>query len=216
MSARRAFKSMQTNDPWALESTFMAPDSNESSQLESPTHEVYLFLHKMEMDQEGLIRVPQMHWSTDPSGQIPMSAEAVEALGLETSIEVVLGTRSWEAYYYKALCELHHTCGFDPHGDEIARFLDLPLYEVVNTEPCDDTNPDLCTGHGGTGGRFGCSYACSQRLNNLNERGMEESNNFKDGDFNHSQSSLVTCASSGICNGKACNYLQMTSFYTVP
>ncbi|KAF7349756.1 hypothetical protein MSAN_01702700 [Mycena sanguinolenta] len=86
------------------------------------------------------------YWSLDPSGSKPLSHEEAANLGflsmeLKTEVRVVF----WDDAVYSAQRKFHVAKGFDPDGQDVARELGHPLYElsvsVANVQE-EDSAPD--------------------------------------------------------------------------
>jgi hypothetical protein len=73
------------------------------------------------------------YWSTDPSGTERLSTEDATDLGfpsIEFTMEV--GGYSWDERVYTGLRTFHRAKGFDPDSQDVARHLNLQLYELSN------------------------------------------------------------------------------------
>jgi hypothetical protein len=71
------------------------------------------------------------YWSPDASGTERLSTEEATELGFP-SIEFKMEVRgtSWDESVYAGLRTFHRAKGFDPATQEVARHLDLPLYQL--------------------------------------------------------------------------------------
>ncbi|KAF7369652.1 hypothetical protein MVEN_00296200 [Mycena venus] len=72
------------------------------------------------------------YWSLDPAGIERLSTEQAISLGfpvIASTTEVEF--YSWDASVYAGLRQFHHAKGFDPDSRDVARHLDLPLFELL-------------------------------------------------------------------------------------
>ncbi|KAJ7846606.1 hypothetical protein B0H14DRAFT_2771694 [Mycena olivaceomarginata] len=96
----------------------------------------YLFLCPLPELQSGRctwLEIPDCiaYWSTDPLGAKRLSAGEAEVLGFPSiRTEVEITGQSWCGSVYQGLRYFHHGKGFDPDSQNIARYLQLPLFRV--------------------------------------------------------------------------------------
>lgn len=70
------------------------------------------------------------YWSSDPSGVNLLSAEAASDRGFPAiELRTAVYGRSWDASVYAGLQQFHAAKGFDPLGQDVARYLCRPLYQ---------------------------------------------------------------------------------------
>ncbi|KAJ6464395.1 hypothetical protein C8R45DRAFT_498925 [Mycena sanguinolenta] len=75
------------------------------------------------------------YWSLDPSGVDRLSHEAAKTLGFpEIRIESRIDANSWASSVYKGLRRFHQGKGFDPYSQDLARYLDYPLFEISSNK----------------------------------------------------------------------------------
>ncbi|KAJ6462847.1 hypothetical protein C8R45DRAFT_523886 [Mycena sanguinolenta] len=73
------------------------------------------------------------YWSLDPTGADRLSQEEAIRLGFPPFelVTQVYGY-SWDYSVYEGLCRFHQAKGFDPYGQDVARQLGLPLYQLCS------------------------------------------------------------------------------------
>ncbi|KAJ7095565.1 hypothetical protein C8R44DRAFT_553951, partial [Mycena epipterygia] len=107
-----------------------------SPQTSTKLPQGFLFLCPLEglRSHNGIwLRNPECpaYWSLDPSGSQRLNPEAASRLGFAClQLEMNVHGRSWHESVYTALSRFHVSKGFDPNGQEIARHLRQPLYEL--------------------------------------------------------------------------------------
>jgi hypothetical protein len=70
-------------------------------------------------------------WSLDPSGAAPLSTEDAKILGFPViHIDTFIYGFSWDHNVYDGLHRFHQGKGFNPETEELARYLDYPLYKL--------------------------------------------------------------------------------------
>ncbi|KAJ7615554.1 hypothetical protein FB45DRAFT_1008432 [Roridomyces roridus] len=70
-------------------------------------------------------------WSLDPNGQPRLSADEANSHGFPAvHMEMDVSGQSWDAGVYVALREFHAAKGFDPHSQELAIHMGVPLYQL--------------------------------------------------------------------------------------
>ncbi|KAJ7121934.1 hypothetical protein C8R46DRAFT_105497 [Mycena filopes] len=97
----------------------------------------YLFLCPLEDFQVGpsSFRWPDCpgYWSLDPLGIEHLSTDEATCLGFPpVSLTTRIWGRSWDASVYAGIRQFHAAKGFDPDGQEVARHLGYPLYELCS------------------------------------------------------------------------------------
>ncbi|KAJ7854239.1 hypothetical protein B0H13DRAFT_2081341 [Mycena leptocephala] len=71
------------------------------------------------------------YWSLDPSGSQRLSPEEVSRLRFPSlKLEMKVHLLSWPESVYEGLSRFHAARGFDPNGQDLARHLGQPLYEI--------------------------------------------------------------------------------------
>ncbi|KAJ7095561.1 hypothetical protein C8R44DRAFT_989486 [Mycena epipterygia] len=71
------------------------------------------------------------YWSLDPLGRQRLDREEASSLGFPAlKLEINVSGYSWDESIYAALSYFHAGKGFDPNGQDVARHLGLPLYEL--------------------------------------------------------------------------------------
>ncbi|KAJ6555892.1 hypothetical protein B0H19DRAFT_947793 [Mycena capillaripes] len=73
------------------------------------------------------------YWSLDPLGVERLTAEEATELGFPSvRFNTIICGRSWDASVYAGLRQLHKAKGFDPDGQDVARHLGDPLWQLSN------------------------------------------------------------------------------------
>ncbi|KAJ7038413.1 hypothetical protein C8F04DRAFT_1089064 [Mycena alexandri] len=71
------------------------------------------------------------YWSFDPLGVERLTAEEAKHVGFPSMhLTAVVWGRWWDASVYTGLRQFHAAKGFDPDGQDVARHLGYPLYEL--------------------------------------------------------------------------------------
>ncbi|KAJ6505015.1 hypothetical protein C8R45DRAFT_791677, partial [Mycena sanguinolenta] len=71
------------------------------------------------------------YWCLDPSGRGPLSDEEASDLGFPPiGLKTTVGAVSWNDTVYARLRQFHVARGVDPDGQDVARELDYPLFEL--------------------------------------------------------------------------------------
>ncbi|KAJ7869823.1 hypothetical protein B0H13DRAFT_2062604 [Mycena leptocephala] len=71
------------------------------------------------------------YWSLDPSGSQRLSPEEVLRLRFPSlKLDMKVHLLSWPESVYEGLNRFHAAKGFDPNGQDLARHLGQPLYEI--------------------------------------------------------------------------------------
>ncbi|KAJ7035726.1 hypothetical protein C8F04DRAFT_1097237 [Mycena alexandri] len=97
----------------------------------------YLFLCPLTHLQSGTpmgFRFPECvaYWSLDPWGLQKLSVESAQSLGFPSPVlSVHLSGNRWDNAVYAGLQQFHRGKGFDPESQEVARYLDIPLYQLL-------------------------------------------------------------------------------------
>ncbi|KAJ7095588.1 hypothetical protein C8R44DRAFT_718197 [Mycena epipterygia] len=110
--------------------------------------EGYLFLCPLEdlRDGEGtFLGNPECpaYWSLDPSGIQTLSPEEASSLGFPSlNWKTCVRGCSWDEGIYAALSRFHAAKGFDPNGQDIARHLGQPLYELSSAPNVDSAHSE--------------------------------------------------------------------------
>ncbi|KAJ6502733.1 hypothetical protein C8R47DRAFT_214418 [Mycena vitilis] len=70
------------------------------------------------------------YWSFDPLGTHPLSMEEANKAGFpKLQFTTIVRRMSWDSSVYAGLSKFHQAKGFDPYSQDVARHLDLPLYQ---------------------------------------------------------------------------------------
>ncbi|KAJ7057439.1 hypothetical protein C8F01DRAFT_991836, partial [Mycena amicta] len=73
------------------------------------------------------------YWSLDPLGHSRLSREDARARGFPDPVISRHGHKyRWDALVYEEIRAVHIAKGFDPDGQEVARHLGYPLFELVS------------------------------------------------------------------------------------
>lgn len=106
----------------------------------SHVEEVYLFVGRFEVNEEGIARRPRAYWSFNPLGGKnvagdfvvdEMSSMEIEVLRLAPpSIKMRSWGATWDKAHYDAIRQFHWLCGFNPDSRDVAEFLGLPIIQV--------------------------------------------------------------------------------------
>ncbi|KAJ7018580.1 hypothetical protein C8F04DRAFT_1151066 [Mycena alexandri] len=97
----------------------------------------YLFLCPLTHLQSGTpmgFRFPECvaYWSPDPWGLQRLSVESAQSLGFPSRVlSVHLSGHRWDNAVYAGLRQFHLGRGFDPESQEVARYLGIPLYQLL-------------------------------------------------------------------------------------
>ncbi|KAJ7337025.1 hypothetical protein DFH08DRAFT_648965, partial [Mycena albidolilacea] len=71
------------------------------------------------------------YWSFDPTGADPLRSEDAANLGFPSlKLSTTVWGYSWDASVYTGIRQFHRAKGFDPDGQDVARQLGCPLYEL--------------------------------------------------------------------------------------
>ncbi|KAF7342842.1 hypothetical protein MSAN_02000300 [Mycena sanguinolenta] len=72
------------------------------------------------------------YWSLDPSGSNPLSLDEASNLGFPfITIRTEVRWYHWDETVYDGMRKFHHGKGFDPESQDVADYLDCPLYELT-------------------------------------------------------------------------------------
>jgi hypothetical protein len=75
------------------------------------------------------------YWSLDPCGTDRLSVEEATWAGFPTfRLTTTLFGRSWDTNVYEGLRNFHRGKGFDPDTQDLARYLQYPLYELSSKD----------------------------------------------------------------------------------
>ncbi|KAJ7095584.1 hypothetical protein C8R44DRAFT_718195 [Mycena epipterygia] len=110
--------------------------------------EGYLFLCPLEdlQDDDGRwlpnLKCPA-YWSLDPSGSNTLSPEEEYSFGFPSpKVEMHIAMRAWDGNIYAALSHFHAGKGFNPNGQDVARHLGQPLYELSSGPNVDSAHSE--------------------------------------------------------------------------
>ncbi|KAJ7895214.1 hypothetical protein B0H14DRAFT_2681616 [Mycena olivaceomarginata] len=109
---------------------------------EGTLQKAYIFLQPVSVTQHSTrigLDFPgsdQVYWSLDPTGNVRMTQDECDCLGLPRLQFRFLPTgRFWHEYQYNAIRELFQAKNFDPHSYDVTRLLGLPLAEIESNIP---------------------------------------------------------------------------------
>ncbi|KAJ6456752.1 hypothetical protein C8R45DRAFT_844735, partial [Mycena sanguinolenta] len=72
-----------------------------------------------------------VYWSFAPSGSKPLNDEEAASLGFPSiTARTMVHLRSWNETVYAALRKFDECKGFDPEGQDLAKELGYPLFEI--------------------------------------------------------------------------------------
>jgi hypothetical protein len=109
---------------------------------EGTLQKAYIFLQPVSLTQYSTrigLDFPesdQVYWSLDPTGNVRMTQDECDRLGLpRLQFRFLPVGRFWHEYQYNAIRELFQTKNFDPHSYDVTRLLGLPLAEIESNIP---------------------------------------------------------------------------------
>ncbi|KAJ7874857.1 hypothetical protein B0H13DRAFT_1632936, partial [Mycena leptocephala] len=77
------------------------------------------------------------YWSCDPAGNIHLSCEECDSIGIPRLRSYFIRTANcWREYNYSAIREFSRAKGFDPCTYDLAQSLGFPLVEKESSGQC--------------------------------------------------------------------------------
>jgi hypothetical protein len=120
---------------------------------EGTSQEAHIFLRPIGLKQEGLrigLDFPESdraYWSLDQTGKTQLTQDECDSIGLPRLDFMFLpGARFWHEYHYNAIGEFSEAKGLDPHSQDVARLLGLPLAEMESNIPPNMLDYDISSG----------------------------------------------------------------------
>ncbi|KAL0569196.1 hypothetical protein V5O48_012771 [Marasmius crinis-equi] len=102
---------------------------------------IFLFIRPLPSTPLQSCTTSSLHyWSSDEDGQLPLSPDMCNHLGLPVTLDLRVDWRyaySWSNDIYKTMRQYQIACGFDPNTTDFAQSLGYPAYKPIQNADSD-------------------------------------------------------------------------------
>lgn len=87
---------------------------------------VYLFVRNLEINDQGVVDLPDIFWSAESSGREHLSKEEISRINLTVTVKLETDGHQYPIDVYKGVGDLYEKYGTKLDPNDIFRFLEVP------------------------------------------------------------------------------------------